>query len=1146
MPRREDIERFAQVLNSLGDEPAIRAARSETIEEVPAPAEAGAEEAAGAEAADLDSLGLDAEPGAEAESLQDIFSSLSGLAEEDTSGGGTGGPGGPGVGEPGGTAEPGAEELPPPGAGGAETAEGLDFASLFGEEPSPEGIEDLGTPAPRPPAARKAPAAPPAEAAAGEEAFSFPEGEPESLGSDLAAFESLPDETVEPPAAGEPLEDLGSFSLPEESGAAAAEEPSEAGGAFDIPSAGAEAAGSESFELPNLDDLSFSEQAEPAGEAGPESAEPSEPSFELPAEPAFDQPEPTLEPSAAESSEFELPAEPSSEPFAEPTGAEPGPTFDLDSAAFEVPGGEAEAPSEEMPSPEFAAPSPAPGGEESGAGLEGLGEESLGDLDLDSFSLPDSAEQFGVQGLPGGEQAPVPEPPARPKAAERKGRPAARAPEAPVEELGGAELPEGAIELTPEQFARLKSTLASLPRNLKIAVQDLIGEGMVSGPDLSALITLLLRGAAAQEIATLASRISGKRIRIPAGYEKKSGQAFEAEQRTFAYAFRENYLPLLRVVALTVIVGALFGFLGYNYIYRPLFAWTNYRAGYAQIANDRFTLANERFARATSVWPLKQWYYRYAEGFAGKRNYPLAEQKYDELLKSWPLDKKGTLDYARLESDRLADYEKADSLLTRYLDAHPKDYDAMLAAGDNDLAWAARVDKKYEAARLAYATLLQDYGIRDELLFRMLRYFIRTDKGGEVERLRAYYAARPEVKVDGAAFAEMGGYLVDHRRLDFVQEVLFRADKSQPGLPDVHYNLARYYRIVQNAVDEKKALDATATLLERTKSSAPFTTHRLGVEIDTHTRLGEYYYKTQQYIPAERELQDAIRLVETYQQQKIIDKDPLYGRPYAVLGDLSYYIEDNLPSAALSYQKAADNLYSSPLLTYKIGYVQYFQKDYKGALDSFSRAEDASVYPSSAQDLELAAVGAPTARGSAAAPPGASAQAGSAQAGTSEPAATPVAQSSIPSTGEPPQNLLYALGDTFYQRGDYFAAQASFLRLRERMESRRAGLGILHPEDRADDRAFLDTLVRVNNNLGVTMARLAAKTGDRRKRSEALVYLSEANEIASSLARSPDTVKRSEDRNVPSLNMKEILFPVPGSDLQIYSGLPKDFQSVTW
>ena len=54
MPRSEDIERFTQVLNSLGDEPAIRAARSETIEDVPAPGE----EAPAPESGELDSLDL--------------------------------------------------------------------------------------------------------------------------------------------------------------------------------------------------------------------------------------------------------------------------------------------------------------------------------------------------------------------------------------------------------------------------------------------------------------------------------------------------------------------------------------------------------------------------------------------------------------------------------------------------------------------------------------------------------------------------------------------------------------------------------------------------------------------------------------------------------------------------------------------------------------------------------------------------------------------------------------------------------------------------------------------------------------------------------------------------------------------------------
>jgi hypothetical protein len=107
-------------------------------------------------------------------------------------------------------------------------------------------------------------------------------------------------------------------------------------------------------------------------------------------------------------------------------------------------------------------------------------------------------------------------------------------------------------------------------------------------------------------------------------------------------------------------------------------------------------------------------------------------------------------------------------------------------------------------------------------------------------------------------------------------------------------------------------------------------------------------------------------------------------------------------------------------------------------------------------------------------------------------------------------------------------------------------LGLLHPEDRPDDRALLDSLVKVNNNLGVTMYRLAERTGDRKKKSEALIYLSAAAEISGSLARSPDTVRRSENRGLPSLNMRGILYPVTGFVLQIFPQLPKDFQSTDW
>ena len=1008
MPRREDIERFTQVLNSLGDEPAIRAARSETIEEVLPPGEEPALEEAGLSESFSEEAAED-----EQEGLQDLFAGLSGLPDEEPAAGA------PSVEEP-------APEEPAADVGGA-TAEGLDFASLFGEESEPQAIEDLEGPAPKKPArGRKASKEKPPseEPVPEEEGFAFPEGEPAGLQSDVSQMEVLPEDTG-PPAeapAGQPFDDLGSFSLP------------------------------------SLDDVSFAEPTEapapsvPEPEAAPEAA-----------------PDASQEIGALEG--FDLDAATGFEPPPEAGGAE-------EAAAGSEPSGEEPAREE----PAAAAPE-----------MESLGEEELGDLNLDEFSLPESAEQFGVPVAPPAPQKPVRE--QRARAAPRKPEPVRRAPAPP--ELAAA---AGAVQLTPEQFARLKKTLESLPRNLKIAVQDLIGEGTVTGPDLSKLISLLIAGASAQEIATLAGRISGKRIRIPAGYEKKSGVAFEAEQRTFSYAFRENIFPLLRVVVVTVLAGAILAFFGYRYVYRPLNALANYRAGYTQIRNDRFTLANERFARGVRMWRIKNWYYRYAEAFADKRQYVLAEEKYDLLLRDFPGDRKGVLDYARMESTQLADYEKADKLLQIILDRKRYDYDALLAAADNDMEWADRVEAKYEAARLAYATLIEKYGAKHELLFRMMRYFIRRDNGDEVERLRHYFASRPDVKVNPEVYAELGGYLVDHRRLDYVQEVLFRADKVRPNMPEVHYNLARYYNIVASPSDEKLALDAVVKLLQKTD---PLTRKRLALEIDTHTRLGEYYYRTKEYIAAEKELQFATRLVDQNQRMRLIDKDRLFGRPFAALGDLSYYIQGDLAAASIQYQSAIANLYTDPELTYKIGYIRYAGQDYKGALASFASAEDASGYSSGN---------------------------------------TPRAPAASP--GQVPMNLLYAMGNSFFQRGDYFAAQGFYQRLVNRLETQRAALGTLLPEERPEDRALLDNLVKVNNNLGVTMIKLSERTGDRRKRSEALVSLTAAAQIADSLARSPATVQRSETRSLPSLNMKGILYPVTGWVLQIYPTLPKDFKDI--
>jgi len=1028
MPRREDIEKFAQVLNSLGSEPQIRASKAETIEEVAPPEE-------GLPADISEFLAAPQEEGA---GVEEALGDLSGLLEDEQ-------PAGEGADRAAVPEEPVPEEPVP--AEGPPGGENLDFASLFGEEAETPSIEDLE----RSPRQKKEKEK---KGRRAEKPAPSPEIEPPPPLQDIQEMEALPEDFGEaappaeaaeaPPIGEEPsAEPFGSFEDLGETEPSTAEAPPEESAETAQPEA-------EGIELPNLEDLTF---AEP-GQA-----------------PGFEEPGPA-------------PAAPPPKPGAEEIPPIEG--FDL--------GGEEAAGAEVPPAAEPSLDEALP------PAMESLGEESLGDLDLDEFSIPESAEQFGV---PEAKPEPKREPRRAAPAAPRKRPP--RPPREEAEELAGAAVE---VALTPEQFARVKKTLEELPRNLKIAVQEAIASGTAAGAGLTKLVGLLVAGAAAQEIAALTGRITGTRIRIPAGYEKKTGVAFEEERRTFAYAFRENILPLVRLFVIVALAGAILGFFGWNYVVKPVAASLNYRRGYASILQDRYAQANERFSTATGWWLMKRWYFRYAEGFADRRQYVLAEEKYDELLKLYPRDRKATLEYARMESTKLANYKKADDLLQDILDKKMYDYDALIAAGDNDIEWASIDAGRYEVARVAYASLIERYGATDELLFRMLRFFIRTDNGEEVERLRAYYGGRLNVRVNPEVFAELGGYLVDRRRLDFAQDVLLRAAAVTPDLPEIHYNLARYYRLLGSQANEKTALGATIGFLKATDA---LTTKRLAIEIDTHTRLGELFYSQKEYLAAEKDLTRAISLVEANRKNRLIGNDPLFGRPYAVLGDILYYIEGDLASAKAEYQKAEANRYKGPGLSFKIGYTQYASGNSRAAIDSFLAAENAWTYPSTEE--------------------------------SSAPAFAPAAVAHA-EPGQLPANLLYALGNSFYLRGDYFAAQGYYLRLLDRLSTRKAAIGTLSPRDQPEHRSLLENLVKVNNNLGVVMLRLSERTGDRKRRTQALVYLAGASEISDSLSRDSQTLVKSEAKSLPVLNTRGILYPVSGFEPQIYVAIPKDFQAL--
>ncbi len=1150
MPKIEEIEQFKSELNSLGHEPSILAERGERLEDISAP-DQGLD-------ADLDALLNVSEE--EAENMQEGGPVDSIDEDADFFG-----------------IDSGEDEMPP--VAGEEDDFSIPEDLLAGfdleeedqpeeasAEPAPTEIEDIG-----------------------EDDFSFPDLEPEDseasetsgeefddfelpeepVEEDLGEFD-LPEEFEEPQeaeasaeetvdAAGdefdefafpeetdesidfelpeEPGEEPGDFELPEETGEAdesidfeLPEEPGEEPGDFELPDEEGE---EESFEIPEefaaaADMLSLSEESaegeEELGEAPAEEApfadEPAaEEDFSLPEEFSFEEEAPAAEeafveedfslpeefaeedlsfdeePPAGEAAVEETPEAPAAEESEELSFFDDTETADFsmpEGFPFEEPEGEA-ASSAAPPEEDFSLPDVEAGDEDFASFGGDFDIPTAGDIEdidetnfeVDEFSLGDLGEQFGEI-----EEGP------------EVGTEEALNPALAVSE----EIPAGTdeLELDDDDFHALQETLNRQPLNLRIAIEELIGEKNLAGAHLQKLVQALIDGASPKELAGIVGAITGKKIKIPSRYEKSSGAAFEAEKGTFAYAFRESVLPILRVMAAGVIILGLLTYLTLTFVYRPIHALILYNAGYEQLEEDSFREANLYFNRAVNEWRYKKQYFRYAEGFQQKRQYGLAAEKYEQLvstvvgiseedgrLMKQPqirrirgAERRALLDYAAMERDKLENFEHAEEILAVLLNQDKRDYDALLSAGDNYLAWGEYEFDRYEQARRSYATLMQYYGSKYELLFRMLRYFIRVDNYAEVVRLKEQFEADPGLNVEPDAYAELGGYLIDQNDLDDVKGILTRAMDQDETVPEAHYHMARYFRRVENEAEERKALDFAEYYLEE---SRPLGRRRLGTLIDTYNRQGEVDYEDGEYLTAEEYYLQAKESYEDARNRRILEPEARYGRIYRNLGNLYYYVAAEFDQAFGMFETAEANGYTSIDLNYKKGYIHYNNERYRDALAEFYLASQGY-------------------------------------------------------SGN--ENLLYATGNALFQRSDFFAAQGYYTQLLDELEQQRRNISVLLPQERPEDRSLIDRMIRVNNNLGVTMQRLSLASGDRQKFSRALVHLTDSTEYFDLLSRNPETMERTSAVNLGYLNQRAMLYPVENYELQIYGDLPLDLETL--
>ncbi len=1135
MPRLQDIERFKRDLAALSREAETLARWGETPEGPAAPAAAPEESLSGAEMPDeglppdfaalLDELPLEKAEGAEAEPFDAMGAELEALLA----------PAGPEEAEP--AAEEPAEEGSPEEAfpleaapeGGSQDTEDFLAGLDLGEAPADEGgtetesaggfsIEEL--PAEEPSAEEPASAEPlPEEAAPGAEDF-------------LAGLELGEEGSQELPSEVEPLE-AGAPNAPEESGLPGLED-------FAMPDFGEPGA----FEAPPGE--------ETAGEAGPgEAAAPAE-DFALPEDFSIPEAEPSPEPdqgAAPAEEDFSIPDFSEEAPQAPAAEAQADdfsiPDFDLEApgpaASGEGPeAGPAEA---EAPVPGFEAEPGGPGAEDSsleplasGEGEEGfsfaLGEEPAagpggmggsaglpsGD-DFESFSFEEPAapglggrEEAGLGGLGGdldselaslgdagaaadtfsidrdwggfGEAASGAEPP-RQAPPRPSSRPAAEEQFKPV-------------SLSEAQVDRLQDSLLSYPLNLRVAIEDILANEKGSEAQRSRLVWAMVEGASAEDAAGAAARVLKRRIEIPKGFEKRTGAAFEAEKGSLAYAFIHTVLPVLRVALVAAALAGTLGWLGYRYVYKALAANAAYRSGYQRIAESRYPEAEASFEKARGYRDHVAWYYRYAEAYAAKRQYLLAEKKYAELVGRRPKEKKAILDWARLEKEQLKFEEavkvlkgteirrEADRGKTGLLSWDYFNKDALLLLGDVYLDWAEEDPSKYAEARRNYAWLIERYGQTDLYMGRMLLYFIRTDNIAEVDALvERYVSGREEsekakIPFEPRTLAELGGYLLDREKLADVRIILTSAALKDPALPEAHYHLARYFRRAGDRAEERKALDnalKTFALLPGLGAK------RQAQYIDGLIWRARFRLEGGEWMAAEQDFGAAAAEYERGLELGRLKRGPRFAEAYAGLAEVAYWQRMDLPAALGLYERAAADGFDPPDARYKRAYILYRSGRTAESLVLFHRA-----------GLE----------------------------------------------GEGSPYLDYAFGAALYARGDYFAAEGYFRRVVERMGDELRKLSLPQPQKSPSQGEIVELLMKAQNNLGAALYKVAGRVGDPKRRGAAMASFAESTRLFDSLTRDQETLSRTEAKNLGFLNMDFILHPQRGIDLAIYAEIERE------
>ena len=644
--------------------------------------------------------------------------------------------------------------------------------------------------------------------------------------------------------------------------------------------------------------------------------------------------------------------------------------------------------------------------------------------------------------------------------------------------LEGEKLPPNT--LSDEQYKEFLSNLNEYPLNVRLAFEDLIVRDELTDDAEFDLIEKVLEKVPARQLASSLEKILDISLPVPRDFEHRTAEEYEAYKKSLQYQLRNKIIPaaLIGIVVMLVSIGV-FQFVK-NCIYVPLKAKSLYKQGYELIMQNEYPQSEMKFNEALKYKKNKKWFFNYARGYREHRQYQRSESMYDLILRVFNHDKTAGLEYANMELHDLANYERAEEIVRRdILDYHVNDEEGILTLGDVFLEWASEKDpSKFESAREQYETLISLYGPKDTYLSRMMRYNVRTDNLPNVFMLKQTFDANKKLKMNSDDLTEVGGYLLDklygpvspaeenlRNQIEGVRGLLVDAVKADGDNPTAWYNLSRYYINTNENQNIERTLQRT---IEKYNSAKTLKARDIYRYIDSYRLLGEFFVENDDYIKAQEQYTEGLSLYTTERDSAGFVGNKQIGKLYEDLGDINYFISGEYKQALLNYQHSVELDNDSPEIRYRIGYIQYKTKKYAEALGSFMKAGTGNARHN---------------------------------------------------------NLMLAMANTLSLRGDDYAASGYYGNLIAALDDELVKRGITFPQTSAADYELINTYLHAANNYGVTLHRLAARTGDSSQNAEAVVQFQQSVRAWDALTRNQNSMERLDGSNLALENIRYITHP---------------------